>query len=311
MAKQSIWMTGAGGFIGREAVRACVGTGAEILCLTPAAVNPSAGPEADRPRRIQVDFLNSNDIRGVVQQHGLPDCFLHLGWGAMTDPMSSEHLGANVAASRQLIDTLYAAGLKKIVFVGTCNEYGAREGLLSEDQLPVGRLTCYAQAKAAVAAYGLVQARARARTFLAVRLFYVYGPSQRAGSLINKLYRCFRDGVAPELGPCEHYRDYLHVRDVAEGLCRLSATEETAVVNLGSGRAVRMKDFVIQFWHALGGSPERLRFGAQPMRAGEPDQPHSYADLETLLRLTGWTPGITLAEGIELTIRAMRGGAQA
>ena len=42
------------------------------------------------------------------------------------------------------------------------------------------------------------------------------------------------------------------------------------VVNLGSGSAIQVRDFVTTFWRTLGRDPSEIRFGANPMRAGEP-----------------------------------------
>ena len=173
---------------------------------------------------------------------------------------------------------------------------------------PEGRLTHYAEAKTAVSQYGLARAASLGRAFLSIRLFYTFGPGQRPGALTNKLYRCFSDGQRPALGPCEHYRDYIFVREAAEGIRRLCEVTQSAIVNLGSGHAIRVREFATLFWSHLGGDPGDMDFGALPMRAGEPEQPLSYASLDRLRNLTGWAPSPSIEAGIDQTIAALRRG---
>lgn len=250
-----------------------------------------------------MDYRERRNLLRLIDKLGAPDTFIHLGWGAMEDPSAEEHLKKNVDDAKSLINVLYEAGLKRFIFIGSVNEYGERKGLLSEDLLTEGRMTNYAKGKALVAAYGQEQARQQNRVFISARVFYTYGAGQRPGSLINKLIHSYNKAIRPDLGPCEHYRDYIHVTEVAEGIARLCHVDETTTVNLGSGRAVTVREFVELFWKKLGGAPEHLNFGANPMRLGEPAQPRSFASLERLKNLTNWSPRLSLEAGIDLTIK--------
>jgi nucleoside-diphosphate-sugar epimerase len=186
------------------------------------------------------------------------------------------------------------------------NEYGARTGALSEDMEPEGRLTNYAKAKREVAAIGFEAAKKFGKTFLHARTFYVYGAGQRPGSLINDLYQASLTGAEVNLSPCEHYRDYIHVSEVAEGLRRLSVLRDSATVNLGSGTVIQVRDFVLLLWKALGGDIRKAKFGARKVGWDEPEQPRSYADLTRLSQLTNWTPSLSLEQGVIRTVEDLR-----
>lgn len=304
MKFERAWLTGSGGFIGRRVAPRLAEVARKVVRVTN---NPARAqdPSAASPL-ICVDYADREAVALAAREHGAPDLIVHLGWGAMEDPGSAEHVEQNVRDAKNLVDVLFENGLSTFVFIGSVNEYGAREGLLSEDMPAVGRMTSYARGKAVVAAHGLEVARCCGRCFISARVFYTYGAGQRSGSLINKLYRCSVDGTRAELGPCEHFRDYIHVDDVAEGIARVAVVPGPAVVNVGSGAVVQVRDFVTRFWSALDGDPENLVFGANPMRAGEPPQPRSYADLAKLRALTGWTPRLTLDEGIRKTVADLR-----
>jgi len=297
-----VWLSGSRGFIGHHTVPVLESAYSKLRCVTTGASDHGAAADDF----ISMDYSNADAVRAAISTNGLPDVFIHLGWGAMTDPGSDDHLTANVDAAKTLITTLYEEGLRKFVFIGSANEYGARTGCLEEDMPPEGEMTNYAKAKVEVAAFGFAKAEESGKIFQVVRPFYVFGPGQRKGSLINKLFRCSLTGTKAELGPCEHFRDYVYVGDVAEGIMRVSRTDESATVNVGSGNVIKLRDYVDLFWKAMGGSPEDLVFGANPMRAGEPEQPYAFASLERLKNLTGWAPTRTIEDGVKQTVKGLR-----
>jgi nucleoside-diphosphate-sugar epimerase len=304
MKKNTVWLTGSGGFIGSQTAPVLSEAFSELRCFSN---NPTAAQlPGTRFPRIHMDFSSPRDIQRAVDSYGVPDVFVHLGWGAMEDPGSTEHLKQNVRDSNTLVETLFKAGLNRFVFLGSVNEYGARVGELSEEMPAEGRMTNYAKGKALVAKFGFEKAAVLGKTFISIRLFNTYGSGQRGGSLINKLFRCYTTQTRADLGPCEHFRDYIHVSEVAEGIGHISEIQKSTVVNLGSGSVIQVHDFVTTFWKLLGGSPEQLVFGANPMRAGEPEQPRSFADTKRLKNLTGWTPSLSIGDGIRLTIRGLQ-----
>lgn len=299
----TVWLTGSRGFIGSYLAPALQKLSTNLICFSHA---PDKAGSTDSSSRRFIDFAGREDVLRPVRELGMPDVFVHLGWGAMDAPGADEHLTTNVKCAKNLIDTLYGAGLKKFVFIGSANEYGARAGLLTEDLAPEGFMTNYARAKYEVTLYGLEKARALGRSFMCARPFYVFGAGQRKGALINKLYCCYLAGQNADLGPCEHFRDYVHVAEVAEGIARLTQVDAVTIANIGSGSVIKLKDYVLLFWKLLGGKPEQLIFGANPMRAGEPEQPYAYAGLARLKELTGWTPKLTTEQGLRLTIEGLQ-----
>jgi nucleoside-diphosphate-sugar epimerase len=300
-----IWLTGASGFIGRHFVPSLKEICSQVRCFTNNKdVKTTLNNKAFFRR--YMDFSREDDVYRNIELFGLPDILIHLGWGAMTEPSSKEHLATNVKASKTLISTLFKAGLDKFVFLSSANEYGGREGSLSEDMTPKGRLTAYAEGKARVASFGFEQASKYNKKFISIRLFYTFGSGQRPNSLINKLYDCYRQNIKPELGPCEHFRDYIHISEVVEGIKLICGINKSTIVNLGSGKAIKLKDFIILFWKSLGGIPDDLKFGAYSMREGEPEQPYAFANMDRLKRFTGWAPSLSIEKGIRLTIEGLK-----
>lgn len=303
LSSHRIWLTGSRGFIGRALVRALRSAQADLTCFTQNVGKVNGFSDETLP--VQLDYLDPEDIEDKVNRLGLPDIFIHLGWGDMTNPESPVHLKDNVQIGKNLIETLFKLGLKKFIFIGSVSQYGGRVGLLSEDMESQGRLTNYAKAKNEVERLGFQAAKKFGLIFISVRLFAIMGAGQRQGSLINDLFQAHLKGESVSLSPCEHYRDYIHLFDVAEGLIRICAIDQSTIVNLGSGKVVQLKDFVVDFWKKLGGDIDKLKFGMRTLHPGEPDYPKSYADLTRLIKLTQWQPELSLEEGIIKTIECL------
>jgi len=292
-----IWVSGSRGFIGRSLVGALKATSDDIVCVTN---NPAIDDSV-----VYMDWSETGNIREIINQYGAPNVFIHLGWGSVYEPQSDIHLTSNISNTKNLIKELFSFGLEKFIFLGSSSEYGSLEGPLSEDMGSRGWLTNYVKGKLEVSSFGFEMAKFFKKVFVHIRLFYAFGAGQHQGSLINQLYRSYLDKTVMKLSPCEHFRDYIYIADVVDGIRRISNINESSIVNLGSGRVIKLKDFIERFWNCLGGTPDLLHFGAHPKPEHEPEQPKCYSNLDTLTRLTNWIPSVSLEEGIKCTVEAL------
>jgi nucleoside-diphosphate-sugar epimerase len=94
------------------------------------------------------------------------------------------------------------------------------------------------------------------------------------------------------------------VEDVARGILAVATTESAAgVFNLGSGRAVRVRD-VVERIRDLTAPGMELVFGEIPFR---PDQVmHMEADNARFRAATGWEPRIDIDTGLADTVEWYR-----
>ncbi|MDB0021070.1 NAD(P)-dependent oxidoreductase [Candidatus Pseudothioglobus singularis] len=295
---KSIWISGSRGYIGSYLKPALRDAKYELKCLS-----SSDTQDIDT---IYIDFSNRSEIRKILKKFGSPETFIHLGWQNVYQINDESHAGLNVENSINLIDELYAAGTKRIIFVGTVSEYGDTVGILREsDEVKVPE-NKYVEGKVAVGNYGLKLAAKLNRTFIHTRLFYTYGAGQSHNSLINQLFECSLTKDKMSLSPCLQYRDYIYISDAVEGFRRLAFVNESGVVNLAGGNAIQLKQFVKLFWKELGANPNRLIFGGHEQPLHEQSQPKAYSDQTKMLRLTGWSPSTSISEGIKFTIDQMK-----
>jgi nucleoside-diphosphate-sugar epimerase len=292
MNKSTIWMSGSNGFVGKHLLDYLKKS--KFLISTVSNTNI----ESD----IFCDYSSKNEIKKAIDNNGCPDFFIHLGWGDVYEPHHKSHVTTSLINSQNLIDVLYESGVKKILSIGSSSEYFDTLGALNENVKISKFQNNYVQGKIQLSNYGFKQAHFKNKVFLHIRLFYAYGSGQRDNSLINQLFKSYLTNSKLNLTSCNHFRDYIHINDVIEGIIQILAVDRSEIINLGSGSVIMLKDFIKIFWKELNANPDFLLFGKKSISDLEQVQPKSYADLSKLVFLTGWKPNVSIQEGIKETI---------
>jgi UDP-glucose 4-epimerase len=128
-----------------------------------------------------------------------------------------------------------------------------------------------------------------------LRLFNVYGPGQTGpyAGVISKFVERAKRGLSPVIyGDGTQTRDFIHVADVARFVEVVLDRGAAGVFNVGTGRAVSIRELaaIVMRLAGLGGEP---LYG--PPRPG--DIKHSAADVSKAKSL-GWQPQMPLEEGL-------------
>jgi nucleoside-diphosphate-sugar epimerase len=290
-----VLVTGASGFVGRQALGALVARGFEVH----GATWDSPGPALGGVRWHSADLLRPGDAERLVREIR-PTHLLHLAW--FVRPGAFWRAPDNVAwveASLRLVRAFAAAGGRRLVIAGTCAEYDWAYGRCIEGETPLAPSTLYGAAK-----HGLrtvVEAYAREAGLSAAwgRLFLLYGPHEPPGRLVSSVAGALLRG---EPAPCTHgeqVRDFLHVADAGDAFAALLESAVEGAVNVASGEPTAVKDLVAAIADAVG-RPDLLRWGALPTRADEP--PMLVADVTRLTREVGWRPRFSLRTGAADTV---------
>ncbi|MBI3854708.1 MAG: NAD(P)-dependent oxidoreductase [Planctomycetes bacterium] len=275
-----VHLTGATGFIGSHVARELVLRGHEVH----AVVRPSSDRRRIRDLEAKIRVWEGGMDHVPVEA----DVAVHLAWIAapgkyLTDPENRDCL----EASRRLLAKLRG----RAVFIGTCFEYDLGAGLLREDS-PTKPATLYAECKDA-----LRRDLERRPDSAWIRLFYQYGPWEDERRLVAAVMTGQLRGTPSKVSTGGQRLDYLHVEDVARGVCSVAESRLEGCVNVGSGSAPSVKEIVTKI-AGLGGRPELIQWGAYPEKPGEPKL--IQADTARL-RSTGWTPKYSLDEGLQQT----------
>jgi nucleoside-diphosphate-sugar epimerase len=296
-------ITGATGFLGRHVVRKLQNRGNIIALLTRNVAK--AQNLANRDTEILEGELGKLSTAKTALQRFDPDVCIHLAWAGIPD-FSADISKSNLDNS---IDFLQFIGentkCRKIIVSGSCAEYGKAYGRCKESD-DVRTPSFFVWAKQAICNYASLLCEKLSIDLIWFRIFYVYGPGQRTGSLIPSVVHCYSRLKRPEITSPENKNDYVYVEDVAEAFL-VAATNSipSGIYNIGSGVSTSAFD--------VSKTAELLITGqsCKSEQLRNTTASNAVIDFWAYTRKTkdvlGWKSRTSLEEGIQKTIHAMTG----
>ncbi len=307
-----ILITGATGFLGRACVDA-IGKSpkAAAASLHLAVRNPpqefgSSGAKGPPISWHSVDLLSPVACRDLIEELK-PTHLLHAAWNAVPGQFwsSPDNIGW-LRSTLELADAFGRSGGKRFVGVGSCAEYQWNLERYDPLSSPTNPNSLYGEAKVA-ACHGLFAA-ARAQGFSAAwgRVFFPYGPGERAEKLIPSVLRALTAGETVATSHGRQVRDFLHVADAAELFAALLFSDQAqGPFNIGSGEGHSLREVLGEMerqLRELGQMKGQIEFGARAPQKGEPAV--LIADMTQSFEKLAIRPRISLSEGLKSVIKA-------
>jgi GDP-4-dehydro-6-deoxy-D-mannose reductase len=290
-------VTGAHGFVGRHLVAHLESVGDTVVAVD----------------REHCDVTDADEVRAVVAEHR-PDALYHLA--------AISHVGdswrgpatvfrVNALGTLHVLDAAAAAGVGRVLVVGSAEEYGAvtsGSGPIREDA-PLRPVTPYGASKVAASFLALQAHLGRGLDTVRVRPFNHTGPGQEPSFLVPSLAARVVDAEHRgtddvPIGALDPVRDVTDVRDVVVAyrlLIEHGAPGEVYNVCRGEGHTVRS---IAE--HVLAASSRRLRLRVDPALVRPVETPRLVGDRSRLTAATGWEPTIPLAQTVADVVAAAR-----
>jgi nucleoside-diphosphate-sugar epimerase len=296
-----VMVTGAGGFIGRQAVSVLGAHGHDIIAVGGPRHSISFGP---RVTCVSCDLMVDAAVSALVTEHR-PTHLLHLAWTSApgkfwTDPDNIDWM----VASLRLFRVFARHGGRRFVGAGSCAEYDWSFERLSEAETPLKPRTLYGTIKAALGSTLVAASQTEDVSVAWGRVFFLYGPWEKPGRLVSDVFAALLEGRPALVSHGGQKRDFMHVADVAAALVAVLESSFAGPVNIASGTCRPLAELV----HAIGvatGRGDLLRFGAVMPQGDEPLR--LAADIHRLKDEIGFTPRFDLAAGVEDTYRWWQG----
>jgi dTDP-6-deoxy-L-talose 4-dehydrogenase (NAD+) len=240
-----ILLTGGTGLLGKSFLSQITKLSCSVLNITRTGkVSKSSSVLAD-VHEILYD-INSNELR-TLDELPAPDCVIHFAWGGLSDFQSSRHLEIEFPTHKSFLEYWIMRGVKRIIVIGTCFEYGLVEGEISEN-ISCKPVTLYGIAKNSlhVSLRDFINGGGYGTQLVWLRVFYV--KSEHRG-IFGALSSAIQEGSRKfQMSGGHQIRDYLTPRQIAEKIeIIMQAPNPSEIYNICSGEPRKLIDLVEEF----------------------------------------------------------------
>jgi UDP-glucose 4-epimerase len=304
-------VTGGGGFIGSNLVRALLERGDEVRVLD----NFSTGSR-DNLAGLDVDVFEG-ELRSYERVHNAvrgAEVVFHLGAlgsvpRSVQDPLTSS--AVNVEGTLNVLLAARDEGVKRVVYSSSSSVYGSRRDLPVTEDTPPDPLSPYGVAKLAAERYCVSFARVyESFETVVLRYFNVFGPRQSPVSQYAAVVPLFITAIARDEpitveGDGEQSRDFTYVANVVDATLRAAEAEGASgrIFNVSAGSPATVNELADTIGRIVGRAVERA---FAPARTG--DIRASWADIGAARESLGYEPRVGLEEGLRLTAEYLLGG---
>lgn len=293
-----ILITGGTGFIGIPVINTLIRNidNVEILNLTRNTLDSNS----KQVENYKCDLSSPKTYLSRVEDFE-PEVVIHLAWEGIPD-FSLEMCNKNMFSSISFIEIVTKLkSCKKIIVTGSCFEYNNKIGICNEDVITTPK-DYFTFAKKTILTFLEFECNKKNIEYNWARLFYVYGPNQRSGSLIPTLIETLKSNKIPELRTPKNANDFIHVDDVASGIFKMVSTKnKSGIYNLGSGLATSVtevsKIVEMQFYGKTNLTEALIEKTINSEKSVD-----FYADSQKSFINLNWIPKIVLSNGIESII---------
>ena len=314
---RAVMITGGLGFIGSNLARQLVTLGANVLLVD--SLIPDYGGNlfnidgiADRVRVNVADVRQQSTMNYLVRDRDV--IFNLAGQVSHIDSMRDPYTDLEINCRSQL--TVLEACRNhnprvKVVFAGTRQVYGRPRSLPVDETHLVQPTDVNGINKAAGEYYHLVYNNVFGVRACSLRLTNVYGPRQlvrhnRQGFIGWFIRLAVEDKTIQIYGDGSQLRDFVYVDDAADAFLRAGAADACngEVFNISGDPPVSHRDLTTLLIDRAGSGS--VRYVDWPAEQKAIDIGSFYADSAKFTRTTGWTPTVTLAEGLSRTVAFYR-----
>jgi len=304
--KKRILITGGAGFIGSHLARRCIDDGHNVTVLD----NLTSGFASNIPEGsdfIKADLSNPETF-SLLPEQGF-DVVMHLAAqssGEVSQENPDLDMRVNTLATLMLLKWSMQNHVKRFLYASSMAVYGNPVRLPVHETDPCLPLSFYGISKVASEHYIRHYAEEGLDTTI-FRMFSVYGSGQnmenlKQGMVSIFLAYLFKNEEILIKGDKNRFRDYIYIDDVVNAWCSSidNPSSFKKTYNLATGIKTHVHDLLDSEIRLFGRDPAKylVRYhGSTPA-----DQFGLYADISAIQKDLGWSPRVSLEDGLKTMI---------
>lgn len=303
-----VLVTGAGGFIGSHLAEALVAEGADVRAMVHYNALGKWGwlDKSELASDMQViagDICDAGSVRQAAQ--GV-DTIFHLA-ALIAIPYSYQapfsYVRTNVEGCLNVFQVARELGVSRVVHTSTSEVYGTAQYVPIDERHPLQGQSPYSASKIGADKMAEAFHLSFGLPVVTVRPFNTFGPRQSARAVIPTIITQCLKGEEIKLGNLSPTRDLNYVSNTVDGFIA-AASSETAIgqtINLGTGREISIGDLATLIGKQAG-RPITIQTDDQRIRPEGSEVERLLADAALAGTVLGWTPRVSLEEGLQRTI---------
>ncbi len=285
-------VVGGAGFIGSHIARALLEAGDEVHVVD----NLSGGKRESVPQGATLHVVDINDTAAITEIFKGAEHVFHLAalprvQYSIEHPQETNHV--NVEGTLSVLIAAKDAAVAKVIYSASSSAYGNQTVMPLVETMQAHPISPYGLQKYVGELYCRMFSEVYNLPTVCLRYFNVYGPgasSEGAYALvIAKFLKQRLEGIPMTItGDGMQTRDYTNVRDVVRAnlLAAQASVGKGEVINIGAGNNASVNKVA----ELIGGTSVHI----EPRM-----EPHdTLANNSLAKQLLGWTPQVTLEEGI-------------
>lgn len=306
----TVLVTGAGGFIGSHLVEQLAARGARVRAFLRYTSRNDTGLLRYAPPHVlaavEQVFGDLRDASAVSEAVAGVDVVFHLG-ASISIPYSYVHprevVETNVLGTLNVLQAARERGVARVIHTSTSEVYGTARRVPIDTAHPLQGQSPYSASK--IGADELAEAFHRSFDLpvATLRPFNAYGPRQSGRAIIPNIIAQIHSRDRLTLGNLTPTRDFTFVRDTARAFVLVAEAPGVVgrVINVGSGKEISIHDLARLIMRLMG-KEVRIESESERVRPAVSEVERLLADNREALELLGWTPSVSLEDGLRETI---------
>lgn len=297
-----VLVTGGNGYVGREVVVLLADD--HDVCVVDNLRYGTIRIPNDLMSKIRFETTDINDGAALIKVFDdfKPEAVIHLAAVHYIPECEGDPSGAVLTNVVGTINVIRASPVGcRLVFASSGAVYKPADIPHDEDVSSLEPNDIYGLSKLHSERYIRHMARQQQLGAVVVRLFNVIGPGETNPHLVPELIAQLRAGRnTVRLGNLWPKRDYIHVRDAAQGFVATAINSnvplgETVTVNLGTSRPYSVASILRKLRRITG---VRFIMEQDKSRMRKVDRPFLAANNQRIRALFGWEPRLTIDEAL-------------